>query len=54
MKLRSRSDDTCQLDMYTIQSFHTPYIVNLLHKYKKNRQKHKNFPIKKKMWYDCQ
>ena len=26
MKMRSRSDDTCQLNMYTLQSFHTPNI----------------------------
>ena len=32
MKMRSRSNDTCQLDMYmyTLQSFHTLNIVNLL------------------------
>ena len=30
MKMRSRSDDTCQLDMYTLQSFHTPNILDLL------------------------
>ena len=30
MKMRPRSDDTCQLDMYTLQSFHTPNILDLL------------------------
>ena len=30
MKMRSRSDDNCQLDMYTLQSFHTPNILDLL------------------------
>ena len=30
-KMRSRSDDTCQLDVYTLQSFHTPNIVDLLY-----------------------
>ena len=28
--MRSRSDDTCQLGMYTFQSFHTPNILDLL------------------------
>ena len=29
MKMRSRSDDTCQMDMYTVQSLHTPNILDL-------------------------
>ena len=32
--MRSRSDYTCQLDMYTLQSFHTPNI-NLIYVKKK-------------------
>ena len=28
--MRSRSDDTCQLDMYTLQSFNTPNILLIL------------------------
>ena len=30
--MRSRSHDICPLDMYTLQSFHTSNIVDLLHK----------------------
>ena len=29
--MRPRSDDTCQLDMYTLQSFHTTYRIEILH-----------------------
>ena len=31
MKMRSRSHDICPLDMFTLQSFHTTNIVDLLH-----------------------
>ena len=29
MTISSRPDDTCQLDMYTLQSFHTPNMPNI-------------------------
>ena len=48
MKIKSRSNDICQLNMYTLQSFHTPNINELLSIVLKNRPNHKNLTLPKK------
>lgn len=53
--LKSRSDDACQLGMFTLQSFQTPNMVDLLHTVLENQTKQKNLTsfAKAAYYYQC-
>ena len=50
MKLRSRSDEPYQIDTYSLQSFHTTNIVDLLLIVSEKQTKHKNLTPSNEPW----